>query len=50
MLFISGIIAVYYNAITAWALFYFVNSMKFTLPWAKCGNEWNTQGGEFPSP
>lgn len=47
MVFISSIIAIYYNMITSWALFYMVNSLKFSIPWASCGNEWNTESNFF---
>uniref|UniRef100_A0A914BVS2 Transporter n=2 Tax=Acrobeloides nanus TaxID=290746 RepID=A0A914BVS2_9BILA len=43
MVFISCIIAIYYNMITAWALYYLLNSLKFILPFSSCGNEWNTE-------
>uniref|UniRef100_A0AC34FE99 Transporter n=1 Tax=Panagrolaimus sp. ES5 TaxID=591445 RepID=A0AC34FE99_9BILA len=42
MVFISCIIAIYYNMITSWALFYLFNSIKPSLPWATCGNDWNS--------
>lgn len=43
MVFISCVIAIYYNMITSWALFYLINSLKTTLPWATCGNDWNSE-------
>uniref|UniRef100_A0A914LTW0 Transporter n=1 Tax=Meloidogyne incognita TaxID=6306 RepID=A0A914LTW0_MELIC len=43
MLFVSTLIAIYYNLITAWALYYMINSLKFSLPWTTCGNEWNSE-------
>ncbi|VDK18107.1 unnamed protein product, partial [Anisakis simplex] len=42
MLIISCIICVYMNMLSAWSIFYFMNSLKFALPWATCTNEWNT--------
>uniref|UniRef100_A0AC35TQ97 Transporter n=1 Tax=Rhabditophanes sp. KR3021 TaxID=114890 RepID=A0AC35TQ97_9BILA len=36
MLFISFFFAIYYNIIASWALFYFVKSLTFALPWATC--------------
>lgn len=44
MLFICSLIAIYFNVITSWAMVYVLNSLKFTLPWATCGNNWNTEG------
>uniref|UniRef100_A0A7E4V3A1 Transporter n=1 Tax=Panagrellus redivivus TaxID=6233 RepID=A0A7E4V3A1_PANRE len=43
MVFLSCIIAVYYNMITSWALHYLVNSVKAALPWATCNNHWNSE-------
>ncbi|KAI3409917.1 transporter [Globodera pallida] len=43
MVFISCIISVYYNIITSWAFYYMINSLKFPLPWATCGNSWNSE-------
>uniref|UniRef100_UPI003AB0A346 sodium- and chloride-dependent GABA transporter 2-like n=1 Tax=Centroberyx gerrardi TaxID=166262 RepID=UPI003AB0A346 len=31
-----------YKLILAWALFYFLCSFRAPLPWASCGNSWNT--------
>merc|ERR1719219_2942157 len=33
---VAAIVGSYYNVIIAWCLFYFLNSLKATLPWAKC--------------
>ncbi|XP_072027465.1 sodium- and chloride-dependent GABA transporter 2-like [Amphiura filiformis] len=33
----------YYVIILAWALFYLFNSFQRDLPWASCGNWWNTE-------
>lgn len=33
------LIAVYYNMIIAWALFYFFNSFQAVLPWSACPNQ-----------
>ncbi|XP_070193463.1 sodium- and chloride-dependent GABA transporter 1-like [Littorina saxatilis] len=33
----------YYIVVLAWAVFYLVNSLTSVLPWASCGNWWNTK-------
>ncbi|KAI6215457.1 Transporter [Aphelenchoides besseyi] len=43
MIFICSLSAIYFNMVTGWALMYVLNSLKFTLPWATCGNSWNTE-------
>uniref|UniRef100_A0A8K9XYJ1 Transporter n=1 Tax=Oncorhynchus mykiss TaxID=8022 RepID=A0A8K9XYJ1_ONCMY len=42
MLIISVLIAIYYNIIMCWTLYYLFASLKGSLPWANCKNEWNT--------
>uniref|UniRef100_A0AAQ4S832 Transporter n=1 Tax=Gasterosteus aculeatus aculeatus TaxID=481459 RepID=A0AAQ4S832_GASAC len=42
MLIISVLIAIYYNIIMCWTLYYLFASLKGSLPWAHCRNEWNT--------
>uniref|UniRef100_A0A8C6STS6 Solute carrier family 6 member 5 n=1 Tax=Neogobius melanostomus TaxID=47308 RepID=A0A8C6STS6_9GOBI len=42
MLIISVLIAIYYNIIMCWTLYYLFASLKGALPWATCRNEWNT--------
>ena len=42
MVIISAIVCVYYNVIIAWTVYYFVLSWSWDLPWATCGNDWNT--------
>uniref|UniRef100_A0A8C4WYS0 Transporter n=1 Tax=Eptatretus burgeri TaxID=7764 RepID=A0A8C4WYS0_EPTBU len=32
----------YYIMVLAWGLYYLVHSFTATLPWATCGNSWNT--------
>lgn len=41
----SALVAVYYNVVIAYALYYlFVSVVSFDgeVPWATCGNPWNT--------
>ena len=33
---------VFYIVVLAWAIYYLVASMATELPWATCGNWWNT--------
>ncbi|XP_029112206.1 sodium- and chloride-dependent glycine transporter 2 isoform X1 [Scleropages formosus] len=42
MLIISVLIAIYYNIIMCWTLYYLFASLKGSLPWAHCRNSWNT--------
>ena len=35
-------VALYYNVIIAWSIYYFFASMTSSLPWEFCGNSWNT--------
>ena len=43
MLFVTFLVAIYYNMIIAWTLFYTFAGFQSQLPWEFCGNEWNTQ-------
>ncbi|XP_043938483.1 sodium- and chloride-dependent glycine transporter 2 [Protopterus annectens] len=43
MLIISVLIAIYYNIILCYTLFYLFASFVSVLPWASCNNYWNTQ-------
>lgn len=43
MLIISVLIAVYYNIIICYTLFYLFASCMPVLPWASCENSWNTE-------
>lgn len=36
MMLISLVVAIYYNVIMAYTLFYFFSSMQETLPWTQC--------------
>lgn len=43
---LSTLVSIYYNVVIAYALFYLlVTFVSFdgSVPWATCGNEWNTQ-------
>ena len=39
----NTIVALYYNVIIAWSLYYFFASMTNQLPWTDCDNWWNTE-------
>ena len=41
---LSLFLGTYYNIILSWAFFYIFSSFSFKLPWADCGNWWNTEG------
>ena len=41
---VSGLVAIYYNMIIAYSLFYFVASLAKILPWKHCDHDWNTEG------
>ena len=41
---LSIYIGTYYNIILSWAFFYIFSSFTTNLPWASCGNWWNTDG------
>jgi len=40
---LSLYIGTYYNIILSWAFFYIFSSFTSNLPWASCGNWWNTE-------
>ncbi|KAL0268073.1 UNVERIFIED_CONTAM: hypothetical protein PYX00_010147 [Menopon gallinae] len=40
---ICFLLNIYYIVILAWALHFFLNSFRGELPWASCGNWWNTE-------
>lgn len=35
--------AMYYNTIIAWAVYYWVASFSAEVPWMRCNNPWNTK-------
>ena len=39
---VAGYVALYYNVIVAWCLYYFFASMTTQLPWDSCDNWWNS--------
>ena len=44
MVVLTSVVALYYNVIIAWALYYMAMSFRSDLPWATCGNWSNTEG------
>ena len=42
MLFVTLLVAIYYNMIIAWTLFYTFAGFTSQLPWEFCGNEYNS--------
>ncbi|XP_014668396.1 PREDICTED: sodium- and chloride-dependent glycine transporter 1-like [Priapulus caudatus] len=43
MVIVSGIVCIYYNVIITWTLYYMYLSVRESVvPWATCGNPWNT--------
>jgi len=43
MCILSLYIGTYYNIILSWAFFYIFSSFTSSLPWASCGNWWNSE-------
>jgi len=43
MCILSLYIGTYYNIILSWAFFYIFSSFSTSLPWASCGNWWNSE-------
>lgn len=41
---VSFNVALYYNTIIAWCLYYFFNSFRGELPWSKCPLQHNSNG------
>ncbi|GFO12985.1 sodium- and chloride-dependent glycine transporter 2-like, partial [Plakobranchus ocellatus] len=42
MVSLAAIISIYYNVVVATAIYFLFASMQSELPWASCGNDWNT--------
>ncbi|OAF71548.1 5HT transporter [Intoshia linei] len=40
---IASYVAIYYNTILAWSIYYFINSFQKIIPWSNCDNDWNTE-------
>ncbi|XP_030750013.1 sodium-dependent neutral amino acid transporter B(0)AT3 [Sitophilus oryzae] len=47
---VSFNVALYYNTIIAWCLFYFVQSFQSKLPWAECPNVYFPNGSYIAEP
>ncbi|KAK9503037.1 hypothetical protein O3M35_011690 [Rhynocoris fuscipes] len=47
---VSFNVALYYNTIIAWCLFYFVQSFQAELPWSECPNKYYANGSYVPEP
>ncbi|XP_044735984.1 sodium-dependent neutral amino acid transporter B(0)AT3 [Chrysoperla carnea] len=47
---VSFNVALYYNTIIAWCLFYFVQSFQSELPWSECPNKYFENGSYTPEP
>ena len=43
MVIVSSFLAIYYNVIIAWAIFYFFASFTSDLPWKHCTHDFNDQ-------
>uniref|UniRef100_A0A914W3A0 Transporter n=2 Tax=Plectus sambesii TaxID=2011161 RepID=A0A914W3A0_9BILA len=43
MFLVSCVVSIYYNMVTAWSIFYLINALQPTVPWASCYNDWNTK-------
>ena len=45
MVIISGLVAIYYNMIIAYTIYYLFASFTNKLPWAECTEEWTRDYG-----
>ncbi len=43
MVICNTMVAIYYNIVICWCIYYFLSSMTSQLPWATCQNSWNTE-------
>ena len=43
MVIIGMYVAVFYNVVVAYTLYYIFASLRKTLPWATCDNYWNSE-------
>ncbi|XP_033113849.1 sodium-dependent noradrenaline transporter-like [Anneissia japonica] len=39
---IAFLVALYYNVLIAWSVYYLFSSFTLDLPWLSCGHEWNS--------
>ena len=44
MVIVTTIVALYYNMIIAWTIFYMFASVTSELPWERCHKEWSSKG------
>ncbi|RUS71016.1 hypothetical protein EGW08_021218, partial [Elysia chlorotica] len=42
MVALAAVISIYYNIVVATAIYFLFASMQSEVPWASCGNDWNT--------
>ncbi|XP_071947592.1 sodium- and chloride-dependent neutral and basic amino acid transporter B(0+)-like [Antedon mediterranea] len=42
MVLVSALVGIYYNVIIMYAIYYMFASMRKTLPWTACNEDWNT--------
>ena len=44
MVIVTTVVALYYNMIIAWTIFYMFASMTAELPWERCHEGWSSKG------